>query len=165
MKEGSHAFHMDRTGGGRKVPPGAGDHGPAAQPEAAGAAGAGAYLPRGGGGPVPGPGAHGVPGRGGAELPEPVVPGAGGNRRSGGVYLGQRGKAADHAAGAAGAGPGAAGIRTAQPAGVVPAAADRPDGGVLRLRDRPPGPVPAGREPGRGHGRQAAGHRPDIRRL
>ena len=38
-------------------------------------------------------------------------------------------------------------------------------GGVLRLRDRPPGPVPAGRGPGRGHGRQAAGHRPDIRRL
>ena len=56
-------------------------------------------------------------------------------------------------------------IRTAQPAGVVPAAADGPDGGVLRLRDRPPGPVPAGGGPGRGHGRQAAGHRSDIRRL
>ena len=44
-------------------------------------------------------------------------------------------------------------------------AADGPDGGVLRLRDRPPGPVPAGGGPGRGHGRQAAGHRSDIRRL
>ena len=159
------ASYMGGPGRFREIPAGAGGHGKEPPSAAAGAAGAGAYLPRGGGGPVPGPGTHGVPGRGGAELPEPVVPGAGGNRRPGGVYPGQRGEAADHAAGAAGAGPGAAGIRTAQPAGVVPAAADGPDGGVLRLRDRPPGPVPAGRGPGRGHGRQAAGHRPDIRRL
>ena len=146
----ANASYMGGPGRVREIPAGAGGHGKEPPSAAAGAAGAGAYLPRGGGGPVPGPGAHGVPGRGGAELPEPVVPGAGGNRRPGGVYPGQRGKAADHAAGAAGAGPGAAGIRTAQPAGVVPAAADGPDGGASTPTRSAPRPcMPAGGGPGR----------------
>ena len=42
---------------------------------------------------------------------EPRQPGAGPDRRSGGVYAGRRRKAADHAAGAAGAAQPAEGVR------------------------------------------------------
>ncbi len=108
-------------------------------------------------------GAHGVPGRGGAELPQPCIPvlaETGGLAEftldNGGKLLTMRRVLQELAPELRVFGRPSQRARSA--------AADGPDGGVLRLRDRPPGPVPAGGGPGRGHGRQP-GHRPDIRRL